>query len=60
MFELVEKSIDSAVDSFNLMQHEKMLIDKALKKFGGNMSRTARELGINRSTLYEKIRKHEL
>ena len=51
---------ESSEYSFNLMQHEKMLIEKALKKFNGNMSKTARELGINRSTLYEKIRKHEL
>lgn len=60
MFQFVEKSSGSAMDSYNLIQHERMLIEKALKKFGGNMSKTARELGINRSTLYEKIRKHEL
>lgn len=59
-FQFAGKSESSIVDSFNLLQHEKILIEKALKKFGGNMSRTARELGINRSTLYEKIKKHEL
>ena len=60
MFKLADIPEATESNSFNLAENEKNLIEKALKKFGGNMSRTARELGINRSTLYEKIRKHEL
>jgi DNA-binding NtrC family response regulator len=46
--------------SFNLEENEKEVIEHALKAFNGNMSKTAKELGINRSTLYEKIKKYEL
>ncbi len=45
---------------FNLSENEKELIRLALEKFRGNISLTAKELGINRSTLYEKIQKYEL
>jgi len=45
---------------FNLEDHEKALIKKALEKNFGNISSTAAELGINRSTLYEKIRKYNI
>ncbi len=44
--------------SFNLSENEKHLIESAIETFDGNMSRVARELGINRSTLYEKIKKY--
>ena len=60
MFQTVEESIEIATELFNLFIHEKMLIEKALKKFEWNMSKTAKELGINRSTLYDKIKKYEL
>jgi len=45
---------------FNLDDHEKELIRKALEKNKYNISTTAADLGINRSTLYEKIRKYKL
>jgi two-component system response regulator HydG len=45
---------------FNLAENEKELIQTALEKFRGNISLTAKELGINRSTLYEKIKKYEI
>ena len=44
--------------SFNLSENEKQLIESAIEAFDGNMSRVARELGINRSTLYEKIKRY--
>ena len=44
--------------NLNLIENEKMLIRKALEKNKGNVSLTARELGINRSTIYEKLRKY--
>ena len=43
---------------FNLEEQEKMLIIKALNTFGNNKKLTAQELGINRTTLYNKMRKH--
>jgi transcriptional regulator with PAS, ATPase and Fis domain len=46
--------------TFNLMDNEKELIKSALETFEGNMSLTAQKLGINRSTLYEKIKKYGL
>ena len=60
MFQTLEKSMESPAELFNLFAHEKMLIEKALRKFNWNMSQTAKELGINRSTLYDKIKKYEL
>jgi two-component system, NtrC family, response regulator HydG len=47
-------------DTFNLALNEKQVIERALTKFHGNISRTSKELGINRSTLYEKIEKYEI
>ena len=46
--------------SFNLEENEKQVIAIALKQFRGNISLTAEKLGINRSTLYTKIRKYGL
>jgi len=44
--------------TYNLEENEKRIIDQALNQFGGNISVTAKSLGINRSTLYEKIKKY--
>ena len=55
----VKVKMDKA-KSFNLEENEKEVIENALKAFSGNMSKTAKELGINRSTLYEKLKKYEL
>ena len=46
--------------SFNMAENEKVLILKALEKYNYNMSQTANKLGINRSTLYDKIKKYDL
>ncbi|MBU1014539.1 MAG: sigma-54 dependent transcriptional regulator [Bacteroidetes bacterium] len=48
------------VESLNLAENEKQIILKAIQKFKGNMSLTAKELGINRSTLYDKMKKYDL
>jgi len=53
-------SLSPEPDEFNLDVHEKILIAKAMERFRGNISVTSRRLGINRSTLYEKIRKYDL
>lgn len=40
-----------------LMPAEKLLIERALAAHGGNRQQTAESLGINRSTLFNKMRK---
>jgi len=42
----------------SLKETEKRLILKVLKEVGGNKYRAAKKLGITRSTLYGKVRKH--
>lgn len=46
--------------TFNLEENEKQIIEQAMRKFRGNVSLTAEKLGINRSTLYAKLRKYDL
>jgi len=54
------KRLEKSELSFNLEENEKEIILNALDTFEWNMSKTAKELGINRSTLYDKIKKYEL
>ena len=44
------------LDDWSLKTMEESLIRQALDEFEGNRSRVARELGINRTTLYNKLR----
>jgi DNA-binding NtrC family response regulator len=46
--------------SLNLEENERSVIARALREEGGNITATARALGINRSTLYQKMRKYGL
>lgn len=48
------------LDNFKLSDHEKEIIARAISYSDGNYSKAASKLGINRSTLYEKIKKYEL
>ncbi len=41
---------------WKLKHMEELLIRRALSEFGGNRSQVARELGINRTTLYSKLK----
>lgn len=54
------RSNPRGAETLNLAENEKQVILKALQKHDGNISRAARELGINRSTLYEKIGRYEI
>ena len=49
-----------ATTSLNLEENEKLIIQKALRNEGGNVASSARKLGINRSTLYQKMKKYGL
>ncbi len=44
--------------NLNLMENEKAIIVKAIRKHGGNITKAAEELGIQRNALYRKIEKH--
>ncbi|WP_405604435.1 sigma-54-dependent transcriptional regulator [Polaribacter sp. Asnod1-A03] len=55
------KKIDvSLTDNLNLEDTEKLLIEQALKKHQGNISRAAKDLGLTRAALYRRIEKHQL
>lgn len=41
-------------------QEEKLAVKRMLREVGHNRSEAARKLGISRTTLYKKIRKHQL
>lgn len=45
---------------FRLRDMEEQLIRKALEESRGNRSQTARMLGVNRTTLYNKLRAYEI
>jgi DNA-binding NtrC family response regulator len=48
------------LDAMTLEEVERVLVEKALKRFGGNVSRAADALGLSRSALYRRIEKHGL
>ena len=48
------------VDSADLNGIERQAIERAMRDVGGNKSRAARQLGISRTQLYMRLRKHGL
>ena len=44
----------------NLQDIEKMLVQKALDKYEGNISKAAKELGLTRAALYRRLEKFNL
>ncbi len=52
----------TATDEYTetLEQVEKRMIEKALDKYGDNLSTVAKYLGVTRQTLYNKIKKYDL
>ncbi len=54
------ESRTSIIDAITLDEMEKILIEKALKKYDKNISAIAAELGITRPTLYNKLKKYGL
>ena len=47
-----------ADDNFNLEDHERDVIARAVRRHKGNLSLAAKKLGINRSTLYAKMKRY--
>ena len=46
--------------TLNLEETEKMLIQQALDKHHGNISKAAKDLGLTRAALYRRLEKHQL
>ena len=55
-----QSSVHLSLSDWSLRGMERTLIDAVLKKTGHNITRAARELGINRSTLYNKMREYRI
>lgn len=47
-------------DNLNLQEIEKLLVEKALVKHEGNVSKAAKELGLTRAALYRRLEKFNL
>ncbi len=48
------------LEDLPLEEVEKVLIQKALARFGGNVSQAAKQLGLSRSALYRRLQSHGL
>lgn len=53
------KGVDE-FESLNIHEIEKMLVEKALSKHDGNISKAAKELGLTRAALYRRLEKFNL
>jgi DNA-binding NtrC family response regulator len=51
---------DMRIEDYNLKDIEKTVIQKAMRKYRGNVSHAARELGLTRASLYRRIQKYDL
>jgi DNA-binding NtrC family response regulator len=49
-----------AMEEMTLEDAERILIEKALERCGGNVSQAADELGLSRSALYRRLQRYEL
>ncbi len=55
------KSINITVsDNLNLEETEKVLIQQAIQKHQGNISKAAKDLGLTRAALYRRLEKYQL
>jgi DNA-binding NtrC family response regulator len=64
-FNLTRSSNDTKInthfsDNLNLQETEKMLVEKAMDKHNGNISKAAKELGLTRAALYRRLEKFNL
>ena len=49
-----------ALDEMSLDDLEKVFIEKAMRRYDGNVSHAAEALGLSRSALYRRLEKHGL
>ena len=54
------KKIETSLSNLNLEDAETLLIEQALQKHHGNISRAAKDLGLTRAALYRRLEKHQL
>ncbi|SOE22063.1 DNA-binding transcriptional response regulator, NtrC family, contains REC, AAA-type ATPase, and a Fis-type DNA-binding domains [Spirosomataceae bacterium TFI 002] len=54
------QAAEKELKSFDLEELERDTIVKALKKFNGNISETAKELGLSRAALYRRMEKYNI
>ena len=50
----------ASLDDLSLEEVERALVKKALDRFGGNVSQAAEALGLSRSALYRRLKRHDL
>jgi DNA-binding NtrC family response regulator len=55
-----ESRNEQVQDSYNLDEVEKNVIQRAVNKHNGNISKAAKELGLTRASLYRRLEKHGL
>jgi transcriptional regulator with PAS, ATPase and Fis domain len=51
---------DDLISTNNLDEVEKMVIQRVMKQFQGNITQAANELGITRTSLYRRMEKYGL
>ena len=56
----IKSEIPDEIAGFNLEENELYIIKAALRHCSGNISDAARQLGVNRSTLYNKMKKYKI
>ncbi|HEV2864450.1 MAG TPA: sigma-54 dependent transcriptional regulator [Pyrinomonadaceae bacterium] len=54
------ETAERGLEEMSLEEVERLLIQKALKRFGGNVSQAAEVLGLSRSALYRRMQKYEI
>lgn len=50
----------AAMDELTLDEAERVLIEKALERYQGNVSKAAEALGLSRSALYRRLQRHDI
>jgi len=60
MVNSADEVLAAGAEDLTLAEMERRLIESTLERTAGNRSRTARRLGINRGTLYNKLRQYRI
>ncbi len=56
----IQKVTDLDLNTYNLEEIEKNIINKVLKQYQGNITQAATELGLTRTSLYRRMEKYDL